>query len=79
MEEVGFVWEKIGNGYAINTHYVRNREIGEGQVRAEIYFFQNDSQAIIIVASCPADEYDKTWSEILRPMIQSFRWAHVYR
>lgn len=77
--EVGFIWEKIGNGYAINTHYIRNREIGEGQVRAEIYFFQNDSQAIIIVASCPADEYDKTWSEILRPMIQSFRWTHVYR
>ena len=77
--EVGFIWEKIGNEYAINTHYIRNREIGEGQVRADIYFFQNDSQAIIIVASCPADEYDKTWSEILRPMIQSFRWAHVYR
>lgn len=79
MEEVCFFWEKIGNGYAINTHYVRNREIGEGQVRAEIYFFQNDSQAVIIVASCPADEYDKTWSEILSPMIQSFRWTHVYR
>lgn len=78
MEEVCFFWEKIGNGYAINTHYVRNREIGEGQVRAEIYFFQNDSQAVIIVASCPADEYDKTWSEILSPMIQSFRWTHVF-
>ena len=76
--EVGFIWEKIGNGYAINTHYIRNREIGEGQVRAEIYFLQNDSQAIIIVASCPADEYDKTWSEILRPMIQSFRWTHIF-
>lgn len=78
MEEVCFFWEKIGNGYAINTHYVRNREIGEGQVRAEIYFFQNNSQAVIIVASCPADEYDKTWSEILSPMIQSFRWTHVF-
>lgn len=78
MEEVGFLWERIGNGYAINTHYVRNREIGEGQVRAEIYFLQNDSQAVIIIASCPADEYDKTWSEILSPMIQSFRWSHVF-
>ncbi len=76
--EVGFIWEKIGNGYAINTHYVRNREIGEGQIRAEIYFLQNDSHAVIIVASCPADEYEKTWSEILRPMIQSFRWTHVF-
>ena len=78
MEEIGFIWKKIGNVYAINTHYVRNREIGEGQVQSELYFFQNDSQAIIIVASCPADEYDKTWSEILNPMIQSFRWTHFF-
>lgn len=78
-EEVALDWEKIGNSYAIKTHYVRNREIGDGQIGAEIYFFQNDSQAVMIVASCPADEYDKTWSEILDPMIQSFRWAHVFK
>ena len=77
--EVGFIWQKIVNSYAINTHYVRNREIGEGQMWSEIYFFQNDSQAVMIIASCPADEYDKTWSEIIDPMIQSFRWTHVFK
>lgn len=78
-EEVGFVWQKVGNGYAIKTHYVRNRAIREGRVHAEIYFLQNDSQALMIVAACPADEYNETWTEIIRPMIQSFRWTHVYK
>lgn len=74
-----YEYKKACNGYAICTHYIRKREIGDGQVRGNVYFIYNNCEAVVVTAACPTDVYDKVNVEIFEPMVKSFKWVRVVK